>query len=271
MTKVVLCPMLFFFLLFSHFPPVHAGFSLGISPVRWEAEGKPGKTLRMVVELRGGAGTIQKVDVSAGDWTLRDNGAPVFGKPGSMPQSAASWVRFHPDALSLYPRQKKSVRVSIRIPEGTPSGSYRTALLFQPPDMDLKGKAGAASVFIRGRLALPIYVTVGDVQPDGQILETAWRGTRKGKGSAPALKIHNRGKAHLRLHGIFEARSRSGKRFEGIIPSLPLLPDQTRWIPLEFQGGSPAPNAYLDLTLYVDLGKGERKVKVIVPAKNDER
>ena len=53
-------------------------------------------------------------------------------------------------------------------------------------------------------------------------------------------------------------------KFEGIVPGLPLLPGQIRWIPLEFQGEKPPPGSELELTLHVDLGAGERKVSMKV-------
>jgi fimbrial chaperone protein len=241
----------------------HSGFSLGISPVRWEAEGKPGDTLRNVVTLTSGTRAIQKVDISAVYWTLNEAGAPVFDGPATIPNSAASWVRFHPQEVTVYPRQRKTVRISIRIPEETPSGSYLVALFFQPPEAKQEGESGSASVFIRGRLALPIYVRVGNARPDGKILEAAWK-TLDGKGQLPALKIHNQGNAHLRMNGFFSARSSTSMKFEGIVPGLPLLPGQIRWIPLEFQGEKPPPGSELELTLHVDLGAGERKVSMKV-------
>jgi hypothetical protein len=124
-------------------------------------------------------------------------------------------------------------------------------------------ESGAATVFIRGRLALPIYVRVGNARPGGKILEAAWK-TLEGKGQLPALKVHNQGNAHLRMNGFFSARSSTSMKFEGIVPGLPLLPGQIRWIPLEFQGEKPPPGSELELTLHVDLGAGERKVRMKV-------
>ncbi|HYA02450.1 MAG TPA: hypothetical protein VEI04_04975 [Syntrophobacteria bacterium] len=238
-----------------------AGFSLGISPVRWEAAGKPGETVRNVVKLRSGAGAMQDVKVTVCNWTLTEDGAPVYDEAGSMTDSAVAWIRLEPDAFSVYPRQEKLVRVSVEIPSIVPPGSYRAALLFEPPSPDHKVDVeGTASVFIRGRLAFPIYVTVGDARPDGEILESAWHEIT-GKGLTLALKIRNGGNAHLRMSGFFSCRSRSKSTFEGIVAEVPILPGQTRWVPMEFQGESPPPGADLDLTLHVDLGRGEREFK----------
>ena len=240
-----------------------AGFSLSISPVRWEAAGKPGETVRNVVKLRSGAGAMQHVKVTLGDWTLTEDGAPLYDKAGSMADSAAAWVRLEPDELSVYPRQEKMVRVAIEIPTTVPPGSYRAALLFEPPGAEQKGVEGAASVFIRGRLAFPIYVTVGDARADGKILETAWHEV-PGRGLTLAMKILNGGDAHLRVSGFFSATSRSKPTFEGIVSEVPILPGQTRWVPMEFQGETPPPGADLDLTIHVNLGRGERELKVNV-------
>ena len=242
-----------------------AGFSLSISPVRWESSGRPGETVRNVVKLRSGAGAMQNVKVTVSDWTLTEDGAPVYDKAGRMAESAAAWVRLEPEQLSVYPRQEKIVRVSVEIPSTVSPGSYRAALLFEPPGVEQKGVEGAANVFIRGRLALPIYVTVGDARPEGEILETAWHEV-PGKGATLALKIRNGGNAHLRMSGFFSGTSRSKSTFEGIVSEVPILPDQTRWVPMEFQGETPTPGADLDLTIHVDLGRGERELKVNVQA-----
>ncbi len=273
MRRIISPYVVAFLVVFFPCSKVHSGFSLGISPVRWEAEGKPGETLRNVVTLTSGTRAIQKVSVGVGDWTLSDDGAPVFADAGRMPDSAASWIRFRPKEFSVYPRQKQTVRISIQVPNETPSGSYRVALFFEPPkEADQKGKSGAATVFIRGRLALPIYVTVGDARPEGKILDVAWK-TLKGKSPLPALKVQNTGNAHLRMNGFFSARGVSGTRFEGIVAGLPLLPGQIRWIPLEFRGEMPPEGSDLDLTLRVDLGQGEQKVSMRVqrPAESTQK
>lgn len=252
-----------FLIVFSVASQVHSGFSLGISPIHWEAVGQPGDTVRNVVTLTSGARAIQEVSVSVGDWTLNEDGAPVFAHPETMSDSAASWIRFQPKEFSVYPRQRKTVKISILIPDEMPSGSYRAALFFEPPGADQEGKSGAATVFIRGRLALPIYVTVGDARPEGKILEAKWK-TLKGRGHTPTLKVENRGNAHLRMNGFFSASTLSGNRFDGIIPGLPILPGHTRWIPLEFRGKEPTSDSDLDLMLNVDLGDGERKFNIKV-------
>jgi hypothetical protein len=238
----------------------YAGFSLGISPVRWEAAGKPGETVRNVVKLRSGAAAKQEVKVTVCDWTLTEDGTPVFDKAGSIADSAAAWVRLEPAQLSVYPRQEKMVRVSVEIPSTVSPGSYRAALLFEPPAVDQKGGEGAANVFIRGRLAFPIYVTVGDARPDGEILATAWHEV-PGRGLTLALRVRNGGNAHLRTGGFFSARLQSKSTFEGIVAEVPILPGQTRWVPMEFQGENPPPGAALALTLHIDLGRGEREFK----------
>jgi fimbrial chaperone protein len=242
-----------------------AGFSLSISPVRWEAAGKPGETMRSVVKLRSGAGAMQNVKVTVCDWTLTEDGAPVYEKAGSSADSAVAWVRLEPYELSVYARQEKTVRVSVEIPSTAAPGSYRAAILFEPPGAEQKGVEGAASVFIRGRLAFPIYVTVGDARPDGEILETAWHKV-PGKEPALALKIRNRGNAHLRMSGFFVGMSQSKSTYEGIVSEVPILPGQTSWVPMEFQGETPPPGADLDLTIHVDLGRGERELKLNAPA-----
>jgi len=244
-----------------------AAFELGISPVRWEASGNPGDTLRIAVALASGARTVQAVQVRVGDWTLTEDGAPLFAQAGELPNSAAAWLRLQPEEMSIRPRQRKIVRVSLKIPEGTPQGSYVAALFFSQPQEEAEGREAAASMFIRGQLAFLIYVTVGDAKPDGEILECAWRELASGKSLSPAVKIRNRGDAHLRVNGVASARAPSGKTFEAALPGVPILPGQTRWVYVGFPEPGPSAGEPLDLTLRLDLGRGEEEVKTRIEGK----
>ncbi len=216
------------FVLFSLFlsTPSWAGFSLSISPIRWEAKGNAGKTLRQVITLTSGAKTVQKVQVSVGDWTLTEGGAPVFVDPETMPNSAAAWLRFDSQEFTVYPRQKKTFKISIDIPDGALHGSYRAAILFEQPQPEKTAEEEGTSVFLRGRLALPIYVTVGDAKPNGKILGASWKSLAEGRDPVVALGIRNEGNAHLRMNGIFSATSLTDDKFEGIIPGVLFLPSQ---------------------------------------------
>lgn len=239
--------------------PIWAGFSLSISPIRWEAKGNAGKTLRQVITLTSGANTVQKVSVSVGDWTLTEGGAPVFFDPGTMPDSAVAWLRLDSQEFTVYPRQKKTFKISIHIPDGALHGSYRAAVLFEQPQPEKTEEEEGTNVFLRGRLALPIYVTVGDAKPNGKILGASWKSVAEGRDPVVALGIRNEGNAHLRMNGIFSATSPTDDKFEGIIPGVPVLPGEERWIPLEFRGEGPPIFSELELSLLTDLGNGEIK------------
>jgi hypothetical protein len=63
--------------------------------------------------------------------------------------------------------------------------------------------------------------------------------------------------------GIFSARSlQDGKKYEGSVVSVPVLPGQSRWVPLEFSGAKPAPGTILQLNLRIELGQGEQQVDI---------
>lgn len=251
---------------------IWAGFSLSISPIRWEARGNSGKTLRQVITLTSGTNTVQKVRVSVGDWTLTEGGAPVFSNPGTMPNSAAAWLRLGSQEFTVYPRQRKTFKISIDIPDGVLQGSYRAAVFFEQPQPEKTAEKGGTNVFLRGRLALPIYVTVGDAKPNGKILGASWKSLAEGKDPVVALQIRNEGNAHLRMNGIFSATSLTEEKFEGIIPGVPILPGEERWIPLEFRGNGPPIFSELELSLLTDLGNGgiERGIKVHGSNKNQD-
>jgi fimbrial chaperone protein len=190
---------------------------------------------------------------------LTEGGAPVFADPGTMPNSATAWLRLDSQEFTVYPRQKKTFKISIDIPDGVLEGSYRAAVFFEQPQPEETAKEEGTSVFLRGRLALPIYVTVGDAKPNGKILGASWKSLAEGRDPVVALQIRNEGTAHLRMNGIFSAVSLTDNKFEGIIPGVPILPGEERWIPLEFRGGTPPIFSELELSLLTDLGNGEIK------------
>jgi hypothetical protein len=240
--------------------PAWAGFSLEMSPARFELKADPGKTVRAVVKLRTKGRGSQKIEVTKGHFGLTEDGGPQFDSPKDAARSAAAWINFNQTEFSILPMQEKLLRLEITVPSQTPAGGYRAAVYLTPPSGEEKTKAGGANVFLQGRLALLIYVTVGGARPDGQIKAWEWRRIPPGKEDSLACQVGNQGNAHLRLAGVVQVEDDRGEKYDAIVPGVPVLPGQRAWTALEFKGKTPSPGSPVTITGAIDLGRGEERI-----------
>lgn len=243
--------------------PAWGGFAVEMAPARLELKVDPGKKVRAAIGLRTRSRMAQEVEVTKGYFGLTADGVPVFDKPEDASESAAGWITLSQDRLKIFPRQRKRLRLAVDVPPGTPPGGYRAAIFFTPPQAEGKTRTGA-NVFIQGRLALLIYVTVGGAKADGQIKAWEWRQVPPKKEQRLAFQVTNQGTAHLRLAGVAQVTDSQGDKFEALVPGVPVLPRQTRWIPLEFIEGRPSPGSEVNIEATIDLGQGEKKIRAQV-------
>ena len=241
-----------------------AGFSVEMTPARLELKADPGKTIRAAIKLRTRGRGSQKVEVTTGYFGLNDDGAPLFDPPKGAPQSAAAWITLNQTGFTIHPRQEKILRLEIAVPPQTTPGGYRAALYLAPLAAETKSKEGGATVFMQGRLALLIYVTVGGARPDGQIKVWEWRRIPPGKQDSLACQVINQGNAHLRLAGVVQVVNAQGEKYDAIVPGAPVLPGQRTWVPLDFPEKAPSPGSAVTITGAIDLGRGEERINAQV-------
>jgi P pilus assembly chaperone PapD len=244
--------------------PAWASFSVEMSPARLELKADPGKIIRAAVKLRTRGRGSQKVEVTKGYFGLSNQGIPYFDHPKEVSHSAAGWITLNQTNFIIHPRQQKILRLEIAVPPQTPPGGYRAAIYLAPPNAEARTKEGGATVFLQGRLALLIYVTVGPARPDGQIKAWGWRRIPPGKHDSLAFQVTNQGNAHLRLAGVVQVIDSQGGKYDAIVPGVPVLPGQLTWVPLDFPGEAPAPDSAVTIDGAIDLGKGEQRLNVQV-------
>jgi len=244
--------------------PAPAGFAVEMTPARLELKVEPGKTARAAVKLRTRGRMLQKVEVSTGAFGLNDEGSPVFDNPKDAPVSAAKWITASNQEFKINPNQDKLLRLEVNVPPGTPPGGYRAAVFIAPPKDDAKSKKTGANVFLVGRLALLVYVTVGGATPDGTVKSWEWRQLPPAKSDNLALQVTNQGTAHLRLAGVARVTDSQGKAYDAVVPGVPVLQGQTRWVSLEFVEGAPTPKSAVSIDATIDLGRGEKRINAHV-------
>ena len=207
------------------------GFAVLVAPPRFELHASPGDTIRDHLEITNPGDIPVTFLMRTADWDMTEEGTATFYPPELQPGSCRPWVRIERHKISLPAQGKKRYRYQIKVPEDTPPGECRVALLIEaPPEDAVQTQAGSLTLPIRGRIAIVIYLTIGDAQPRLEISDMVLE--LYNEKPRPVILVANTGNAHGRTAGFVEAVDATGKRFDFEITPLPILPGQTRRIPL---------------------------------------
>ncbi|HEX7803041.1 MAG TPA: hypothetical protein VF471_09820 [Pseudoxanthomonas sp.] len=230
------------------------GFSALVSPPRIEDNAKAGETYRDVIEITNVSDKAAHYTVKTADWTLQSDNTVQFSE-ALAPGSCRPWVGVEAGELNMGPNAKKRYRFEVAVPADAPSGECRFAIMIES---DPENVAGGVAIPVSGRIGVIVYLTLGDAAPQlsiaGQKLQTI-----DGQ-LVPVLLVRNAGNAHARLQGFVDGKDGSGKTYAFAPSTLPILPGETRDIPLTPQGDSenappPAPAYPVQLKGRLDWGK----------------
>jgi len=207
------------------------GFSVLVSPPRFELSGKPGEVLRNHVEINNPNNQPISLELRTADWDMNESGATTFYPPELQPGSCRPWARIERHQIRLPAQVTKRYRFQIDIPADATAGECRLALLLEAPSEDaVIAQADTLNIPVQGRLAVVMYIAVGDASPDLELQEIVLEDIN-GQPSPVAI-VHNRGNAHARTAGFVDATDATGRHLEFAVASLPILPGQTRRVPL---------------------------------------
>ena len=207
------------------------GFSVLVAPPRYELKAKPGDVVREQLSINNPGNQPVTFLMRTADWDLTEDGAATFHPAALLPGSCRPWMRIERHEIRLPAQGKKRYRFEIHVPDDAPAGECRSALLVEaPPEDVVEAQAGSLNLPVKGRIAVIIYLTIGDAAPELQLKDTLlaeYNGLL-----TPFVVVHNSGNAHGRTTGFVNAVDATGKRFEFEITPLPILPGQTRRVPL---------------------------------------
>jgi hypothetical protein len=207
------------------------GFSVLVAPPRFELKAQAGDVLRERMDINNPGSRPVTFLMRTADWDMTDDGAATFHSSALQPGSCRPWIRIERHKIRLPARGKKTYRFEIHVPEDTPPGECRTALMIEaPPEDAVEAQAGALNLPVKGRIAIVIYLVIGDAAPKLHLKDTLldeYNGLL-----TPFVVVHNSGNAHGRTTGFVDAVDANGKSFEFEITPLPILPGQTRRVPL---------------------------------------
>lgn len=235
------------------------GFSVLVSPPRFEDSAKPGSTYRNVVEITNVSAQATRLNLKTADWRLDANGAAVFSDE-LAPGSCRPWVGLEATALDVAANGKRRYRFEVAVPADAPAGECRFAILLEGDPEEVKS---GVVVPVSGRIGIIVYLSIGNAAPK---LEMAGTQLQAVDGTVlPVVRVRNTGNAHGRLEGFIDGKDASGRRFNLSPASLPILAGETRDIVLTPQADNdttPAPTIAYPLTLKGKLDWGSERMDI---------
>lgn len=211
-------------------------FAALISPPRFELDVKPGETTRQVFEIDHTGATTGRYRVYTADWAFGTDSSVRFYE-ALQPDSCRPWVAIERREVTIAPKNKVRFRFEITPPAGTPPGECRFAIMVEGQEQSVETR-GSVTFPVSGRIGVIVYARIGDAAPKLSIEQTKL--TQVDGHLVPTLLIHNSGNAHGRVSGFLGGTDAAGKKLEFTPSTLPILPGETRAIPLmpALEGGS---------------------------------
>lgn len=209
-------------------------FAAVVSPPRFEVTAKPGERIRQVVEITNAGSQAATYQLRTADWSLGADGSVTFAED-LTPGSCRPWVAIERHDIEVPAGGRYRYRLEVQPPADAPAGECRFALMIEGDAQQVQ-TTGAITVPVSGRIGVIVYVSVGAATPELQIAATSV--VDPDHGPAPALTVHNAGNAHGRLAGFLSGTDAAGRRLEFTPSAFPILPGETRTIPLTASDGS---------------------------------
>jgi hypothetical protein len=211
-------------------------FALSISPPRFELSAQPGQTVRAVAELSNASASATQLNFSTAEWELTPEGGVTLSndlKPGSC----RPWVAIERRQATLQAKSLIRYRFEVTPPADTAPSECRFAIVVSGTEARVSPRENV-SFPISGQIAIIVYVSVGDVKPNLQIVKADVVNINGTK--TPVLMVQNAGTAHGRLSAFLTGTDANGVKREYSPSSLPILPGETRRIALNVDGGGDA-------------------------------
>jgi fimbrial chaperone protein len=218
----------------SFFLPAVAGpFEVAISPSRFEVTGKSATRVGQSLNVFNVGSAATEVAVRTLDWTYSAEGNVAYHDE-LIPGSCRPWVTLERKSLRIPAQGKTAFRFQIEIPADAPRSECRFMLAVEGVEPAYKAQLenGGAnlSLPVSGRIAVAVYLMVNGAEPR---LEIEQLGVKEINGKrVPVITVTNKGDAHGRLEGGLEAVDAKGLKFDMLPESTPVMPGQTRSLPL---------------------------------------
>ncbi len=208
-----------------------ADLALDVSPVRIEISTEPGAECTDAVTVQNTATEAVRLRCYVEDWTMTEDGTPVFRPAGALPRSASPWIDWGPSDVLLEPGESKLVRITARVPHLLAEGGYHTSLLLESIPIR-PAERGSRQMFVRGRVACMIYVRVGHPRRSAEIVSLS--ASARDERRYLRVEVANTGEDFVRLSGSAALLTADGRDGGGCdLPDVPILPGKRRWVEIE--------------------------------------
>lgn len=238
------------------------GLAAYVSPARFEVKGAAGETKRHVLDIQHVGRLTGRYRIYTNDWEFQKDNALKFSDE-LTPDSCRPWVALERRELSLAPNAKYRFRFEVTPPPGTPPRECRFAIMVEGAET-AKVEQGGFSFPVGGRLAVIVYVEVGEVSPKLAVAGSSVQ--LRDDERLPVLDVSNSGSSHGRLEGFLTGKDASGREFEMAPEDSPILPGKTRSIVLrqigDGSGKLPAIQYPLTVKGTLEWGKNRESVEL---------
>jgi hypothetical protein len=225
--------------------PLAAQVDLGLSPMRIEFSGVPGKAVSGSLALSNGGPAKNRVRVELLDLYVDETTTPQFvaNAPAEADYSCRSWLSSNPMELEIGPQSQVLVRYTVRVPATALEQSYHCALGFRtlPTASEESGTQMRTAV----RMIAVFYVTIGKPVISGVIKDLKLEPVPNATGPLwrAVVIMENSGLMLYRPVGDLEISDASGNVIESKkLASFPVLPKRQQRFVLPLKGSlSPGP------------------------------
>ncbi|ARU06817.1 hypothetical protein CCO03_11790 [Comamonas serinivorans] len=250
--------------------PAQAAFEVAVTPSRFELEGRSAQRMGQVLEIQNLGGAATQLSVRTLDWRYSAAGELSLHDE-LLDGSCRPWVTIERKLVQVPARGTVRFRFQIDIPAEAPRSECRFILAIEgvePAQQAVIDRGGASlSLPVNGRIAVTVYVGVNGAQPQLELLELgqqAVNGTRQA-----TVTVRNSGDAHGRLDGSLDAKDADGMGFELVPEGTPVLPGQTRVLPLHPRRtdakSPPVPRWPIRASGALDWDRGAFKINAELP------
>lgn len=205
--------------------------SLDVSPIRVTVRMEAGEEYTNALRVLNSGKDPVRLRAYLEDWYLDEVGTPIFRPAGTVDRTASPWVDVAPADFLLEPGQTEFVRFTIRVPKEIMEAGYHGTILLETLPLN-RAESGQMQMFVQGRIACMMYVTVGNPTKAAAITELTT--IRRAGQNYLRVQVANTGDDFIRLAGDMTVRR--GDETVGIgtdLPDVPVLPGSRRWVELE--------------------------------------
>ena len=216
-----------------------------------------GKTTAQTVLLFNQGKDPVTVTAYAWDWWHEPGNARKFAPPGTLPHSAAKWISFVPEKVTVNPGKGSNVTVVVNTPADASAGNYAVAWFEAIPDANPKSK----ELRVGARLGVLVMTEVrGETKPAVIVEDLTISPPTASQPLKADVKITNSGDVHLFPKGTLVIMDRKRKLVGHVgFEKQRMLPGEDRSVTIKY-GGDLKPGDY-EAILTIDYGESGATVK----------